>query len=504
MDKSSFLSLETIQFLVLVLLPLIFKQFRNISSPSPKSQHLPPGPRPWPIIGNIHQMGKKPHVSLANLARVHGPLISLRLGAQLLVVASSPMAATEILKTHDRLFSGRKIPKATPCDPEVLDRVAIVWTTECTDQWKHLRALCRTELFSAKAIESQAILREKKVTEMVEVLGAREGDIVNIGEVVFATVFNILGNLLFSRDVISYEEEGIGTGLKRLVWKMLELGASPNIADFYPMLARCDLQGLKWKVRRCVHQMFKTWESDIKRRRETQVQDSRKVDFLDVFIANGFDDQKINWLFLELFIAGTDTTSSTVEWAMAELMKNKDAMKRVRQELRTEINEDPLKETHASQLPYLKACVKETLRLHPPAPFLIPRCAAETCEVMNHTIPKNSQVIVNVWAIGRDPTVWEDPLSFRPERFLGTSLDFKGQNFGLLPFGGGRRICPGVPMAARQVPLILAALIQSFDWSLPNGEDPANLDMNDKFGITLQKQQPLLLVPKRLHFHNLL
>ncbi|KAJ8771422.1 hypothetical protein K2173_026599 [Erythroxylum novogranatense] len=479
---------------VLVLLPLIFIQFRNILSPSPKRQHLPPGPRPWPIIGNILQMSNRPHVSLAKLAKVHGPLVSLRLGTQLLVIGSSPLAASEILKTQDRLLSGRKISKASLYEIDVLNRISIVSTSKCTDQWKYLRALSRTELFSAKAIGSQALLREKKVAEMVESLGVREGKVVNIGEAVFATVFNILGNLFFSRDVMRIADEGVGHGLKCLVWKMMEIAATPYLPDYFPVW---DLQGQKRKISQCITEMYATWESDIKERREIQVQDSSKVDFLDVFIANGFDDQKINLLFLELFNAGTDTTTATVEWAMAELIKNKEAMNKVRQEL-SEFNQNPIKESQVGQLQYLNACVKETLRLHPPVPFLIPRCAAETCKVMDYTVPKNSQVIVNVWAIGRDPSVWEDPLSFKPERFIGTSLDFKGQNFELLPFGGGRRICPGLPMAARQVPLILATLIQSFDWSLPNGEDPQDLDMNDKFGLTLQKQQPLLLVPKRI------
>ncbi|CAL1371344.1 unnamed protein product [Linum trigynum] len=142
---------------------------------------------------------------------------------------------------------------------------------------------------------------------------------------------------------------------------------------------------------------------------------------------------------------------------MAELLKNREVMRKVREELNREIGENPITEANASQLTFLNASIKETFRLHPPAPFLIPHRALETCEVMNYRIPKDSQVIVNVWAIGRDPSVWEDPLSFRPERFIDGSItaDFKGFNFELLPFGSGRRVCPGLPMAAKQVPLIL-------------------------------------------------
>ena len=198
----------------------------------------------------------------------------------------------------------------------------------------------------------------------------------------------------------------------------------------------------------------------------------------------------------ELFAAGTDTSSSTIEWAMAELIKNPESMKKVQEELVREIKQDVVKELHLPQLNYLHACVKETLRLHPPAPLLLPRRALESYNVASYTIPKDSQVLVNVWAIGRDPMNWEDPLVFKPERFLKSALDFKGNDFEFLPFSAGRRICPGIPMAAKVVPLVLASLIQVFDWSLPHGNDPEKLDMSEKFGVTLQKEQPLHLIPK--------
>uniref|UniRef100_A0A6N2NEE6 Cytochrome P450 n=1 Tax=Salix viminalis TaxID=40686 RepID=A0A6N2NEE6_SALVM len=481
----------------LLLLPLVFFILKYISSPSSKNQSLPPGPKPWPVLGNLLHLGKKPHISMASFATTHGPLISLKLGKQLLVVGSSKRAATEILKSHDRLLSARYVSKAALFESHVLDRIAIVWATQCSDGWKSLRALCRNELFSATAIESQAVLREKKMEEMVEFIGRREGEVVRIGEVVLAIVFNTIANLIFSVDLIGLEDDGAATGLKSLMWRMMKLGATPNIADFYPILGGIDLQGLKRKMAVCVNQMFGVWGKHIKERREKHAQDGPRRDFLDVFLANGFEDLQINWVAMELLAAGTDTTATTVEWAMAELLKNKQILERVSEEIKREMDTNSLKESRISQLPYLNACVKETLRLHPPVPFLIPRRALENCEVMGYTIPKDSEVIVNVWAVGRDPSLWEDPLSFKPERFLGSGLDFKGHDYEFLPFGAGRRICPGLTMAARQVHLIIASLLYHFDWSLPNGEDPAMLDMSEKFGITLQKEHPLLVVPRR-------
>ncbi|CAN1751973.1 Corytuberine synthase [Linum perenne] len=273
---------------------------------------------------------------------------------------------------------------------------------------------------------------------------------------------------------------------------MMEVGVTPNVADFYPFLEWFDPQGMKKKMLDSFQKMFALWDCYVKERRE--IRRSELEDFLDVFLANGFDDHKINWLFLELLTAGTDTTATTIEWVMAELLKNKEVMTRVREELTREIGmTSPITESNTSQLPFLNACIKETLRLHPPAPFLIPHRAQETCNVMNYTIPKNSQIIINVWAISRDPSVWVDPLSFKTERFLdgSTRADFKGRDFEFLPFGSGRRMCPGLPVVVRQLPLILASLVRGFDWSLPVGQD---LDMREKFGLTLHKDQPLVLV----------
>ncbi|KAJ9139918.1 hypothetical protein P3X46_030610 [Hevea brasiliensis] len=482
---------------LLLLVPFIFIILKLLSSSSSKRQPLPPGPKAWPIVGNLLHIGKMPHISMANHAKAHGPLISLRLGTRVLIVGSSPMAATEILKTNDRFLSGRCVPKANPYRSQELDRISLVWAPHCTEGWKSLRALCRTELFSAKAIESQASMREKKVAQMVKFLESRQGKVVDIGEVVFTTVFNTLSNLLFSKDFIGLEDKGVASGLKNLIWKMMELGTTPNIADFYPILAGLDPQGLRRKSLKYIQEMFAVWGIYIKERRQKHGQDAPKNDFLDVFLANGFQDDQINWLTLELFSAGTDTTTTTIEWAVAELIKNKQVMRKVREELEREINKDYIHESNVSQLPYLNACIKETLRLHPPAPFLVPRRAIENCEVMNYTIPKDSQILVNVWATGRDPSAWEDPLLFKPERFLNSSLDLKGHDYEFLPFGSGRRICPGLPMATRQLPMILASLIHCFDWSLENNEDPAELNMTEKFGITLQKEHPLLIVPKR-------
>jgi cytochrome P450 len=184
---------------------------------------------------------------------------------------------------------------------------------------------------------------------------------------------------------------------------------------------------------------------------------------------------------------------------MTELIRNPEAMQKAKKELEQTIGLGvPLEESNISKLPYLHAIIKETLRKHPPVPFLLPRKAERDVEIGGYTIPKDAQVLVNVWTICRDPTLWENPTLFSPERFLGSDIDVKGRDFELVPFGGGRRICPGLQLANRMLLLMLGSLINSFDWELEGGMKPEDMDMDDKFGITLQKAQPLRIVPLKL------
>ncbi|KAI5601560.1 hypothetical protein POPTR_001G109300v4 [Populus trichocarpa] len=457
---------------ILLLLPLllliVLKHFRHNSSPP-----FPPGPYPWPILGNILQLGDKPHITLTHFAKIHGPIFSLRLGTQLVVVGSSQAAAIAILKTHDRILSGRHVPHMAPSKSSELNKLSLGWVVECNERWRYLRTICKSELFSLKALESQACIRERKAKEMIGFINKMEGKVVKIREVATATVFNMLSNILVSRDLVSLEHESEDGGMSSV---------------------------LKDIARRS----FNMCEAIIQERREggegkrDGPDASRRRDFLDALILNGSSDDQIDILLMELLSAGTDTSSSTIEWTMAELIKNPRCLKKVQEEIANVINmnrDTGFKESYLPQLTYLQACVKETLRLHPPGPFLLPHRAIDSCQVMNYTIPKNTQVLVNYWAIGRDPKSWEEPVVFNPERFLSSNLDFKGNDFEFIPFGSGRRICPGLPMAAKHVALIIAYLILFFDWSLPCGKNPTDLDMSENYGLTLRKEQPLLLVP---------
>jgi cytochrome P450 len=225
-------------------------------------------------------------------------------------------------------------------------------------------------------------------------------------------------------------------------------------------------------------------------------------DLLDVLLemrSHEFTLAHIRGYITEIFGAGAQTTANTIEWAMTELIRNPEKMERVQAELEEVVGRERMvEESDAERLPYLGAVVKEVFRLHPPAPLLIPHRADNRCEIAGFVIPKHTQIIINVWAIGRDPSIWKEPLKFIPERFIDketSRVDYRGQNFQLIPFGAGRRICVGLPLASRMVHLLLASLLHSFEWALPQDMSADQVDMSERFGITLDKVVPLEAIP---------
>ncbi|KAK4491034.1 hypothetical protein RD792_001755 [Penstemon davidsonii] len=479
-----------------LLLYLLHPFFRN-------RHNLPPGPPPIPLLGNILQlMTKNPHVTVSNLSKKHGPLISLKLGTRLVVFASSRDSAKEILKTHDRDLSGRYAPKATPIDESYLKKFSLLWAADVSAQnWRSIRSCWKEMLFSNSALDFGVCFRERKIAEMVKFLEGKSGDVVEISIVVFVTVYNTLGNICFSRDMIGLEDEQTGSVWKEIIWRFMECCTTPVVGDVFPAIG-VDfwLWGPRREARNCLDRMFGVWGDIVRRRREEEGgrgAPGNERDFLGFMLENEFSDLQIKYMLLEILPAGTGTVITTIEWAMSELIKNPDAMGKLREELR--INPSSIRESDISQLAYLNSCIKETLRLHPPIAFL-PHRAKSQCQVMNYTIPEDSLVMVNIWAMGRDPEIWEDPTSFKPERFLNSGLDFKGRDFEFLPFGAGRRMCPGWPFADKQLHLILASLIRCFNWSLPsnNGDKKFELDMNEKYAVPLRKETPLLLLLSRV------
>uniref|UniRef100_A0A1W7HBU6 Cytochrome P450 n=1 Tax=Scoparia dulcis TaxID=107240 RepID=A0A1W7HBU6_SCODU len=473
------------------------------SSKTRKSARLPPGPNPWPIIGNILELGPKPHQSLAKLSRKHGPLMSLKLGSITTVVVSSPEFAKTILQTHDLACSSRSIPHAI----EVLnhDKISMAWIP-ANSKWRKLRRICKEQMFSVSSLDASQGLRKEKLQKLHEYVSGccKAGQALNIGEAAFTTTLNLMSATLFSVEFAQFGSDSLQE-MKDVVWGVMKYVGMPNLADYFPILKRADPQGIFRQSKFYFERLLEIFDRIIDERLESRASgvSEEKKDMvealLDFYQRDEISRDDINHLLLNLFVAGTDTTAGTVEWAMTELIRHPKKMSRIRDELRDIIGENgQLQESEISRLPYLHAVVKETFRLHPAAPFLVPHKAEADVEIDCYVVPKNAKILVNVWASGRDPNIWPDADLFMPERFLDhNEIDYRGNDFELIPFGAGRRICPGLPLAHRMVHLMLATLIRDFGWKLGNGQKAEELDMSEKFGLSLQKAIPLNLLPMK-------
>nr|XP_043617256.1 cytochrome P450 76T24-like [Erigeron canadensis] len=472
-----------------------------------RNSRLPPGPYPFPIIGNLLQLSNKPHRSLATLSKRYGPLMSLKLGSKTTIVVSSPDIAKELFHTNDLLFSSRSVPNTA----RLMDhhKISIAWLP-AGEKWRRLRKITRECLFSGQCLDKTQQLRTEKVEELLDHVSqccVNETG-VNIGAAAFTTAVNILSNLIFSKDLCQYvsmESEDF----KDAIWGVMEIGGKPNLVDFFPILGPLDPQGLTRQGQVYAKKLYGIFDEIIEQRLETRDSLSEVVKFtnrdvldlllnlIDLKDESEFSLNDLRHLLLDLFVAGGDTTSTTLEWAMTELIRNPMKMETARLEITnfTQNNKKHIQEMDISQLPYLQAITKETLRLHPPAPFLIPHKAIHDVEVGGFVVPKNAQILCNVWAIGRDPNVWSNPETFMPERFLEVEIDYRGQNFELIPFGSGRRMCPGLNVAHRMLHIMLGSLIQKFDWKLEGDMRVEDMNMEEKFGLTCPRNVPLLVVP---------
>lgn len=484
----------------------IFIIYRLVSSRTNKN--LPPGPTPLPLIGHLHLLGDEPHKSSANLSQIYGPIIYLKLGQIRTIIISSPSIAREVLQKQDSTFANRY-----PLDsisPQNHNKLSVGCINFNSTRFRSLRKVMNFNLFSNSSLDANQSLRLVKVNELIEYCKSQSlaGEAVDIGKVAFRTSLNLLSNTIFSKDLADpYGDSESGDEFRELVTKItLEVG-KPNLVDCFPVLRWFDPQGIRRRVSVYFDKMIGIFSSLIDERlEETKLKGSsvttKHEDMLDVLLnasqenLEDIDSPHIEHLLLDIFIAGTDTTSAVVEWAMAEILRNSEIKKRVQEELKQIVGKgNALVEADITRLPYLNCVVKEAFRLHPPGPFLLPRRVDEDVKLSGFTVPKGSKVLINVWAIGRDSSVWDDPLSFRPERFWQSEIDVKGRNFELLPFGAGRRICPGLPLAYRMVPLLIGSLLNMFDWKLENGKLLEDLNMEEKFGLTLYKASPLRAIP---------
>ncbi|ESW27490.1 hypothetical protein PHAVU_003G206400 [Phaseolus vulgaris] len=491
-------------FIVFVFLTLLFtfSFVKHLRKPSAeKRRRLPPGPRKLPFIGNLHQLGTLPHQSLQRLSREHGPLMLLQLGSIPTLVVSSADMAKEIFTNYDSVFSGRPLLHAA----NRLGYGSGVSFSPYGEYWREMRKIMVSRLLSPKRVESFEGVRSDEVKLMLEAVALSPGP-VNLTELTL-----LLTNNVVCRVALGKRDRGTKKVYKTLKETQQMLGGF-FVDDFFPRLGWLNkFTGFQSRLEKNFRDMDSFYDQVIKEHIDESSDRARAdhEDVVDVLLQLQKDssqpiaitDRQIKGVLVDIFVAGTDTSAATMIWIMSELIRNPKAMKRAQEEVREIMKgKEMVKEIDLSKLVYLKSAVKEAMRLHPPAPLLVPRETTESCMIKGFEIPAKTRVLVNAKSIAMDPTCWENPNEFLPERFLDSSIDYnKGQHFEMLPFGVGRRGCPGVNFAMPLVELALANLLFRFDWKLPHGIEIEDLNMDEAIGITIHKKEHLWLNATPFH-----
>nr|WAU86961.1 birch protein [Betula platyphylla] len=418
---------------VLASIHVLASGLRGCKSCSPR---LPPGPKPFPIIGNILELvGNQPHLALSKLSKTYGPLMTLKLGSITSIVISSPDLAKEALQKHDQVFSSRTIPDSNRALNH--HKFSMGWLPTSA-RWRSLRKVSVTQIFAPQRLDSTQSIRRKKVQELLDHVkeNCNSGQAVDIGRAAFTTILNTISDTFFSTESAQYCSNA-SQELRDLIVGITEEAGRPNIADYFPALRFVDPQGARRRMTIYNRNFFRILDGIINERlqlRASSKGSKASSDVLDSLLDLTEEDNSelscddIKHLLLDLYVAAIDTTSSTVEWAMAELLHNPEKMAKARKELEEVFGKDGVvQESDISKSPYLQAVVKETFRLHPPAPFLVPHKAEIDVEMCGFTVPNNAQILVNVWAMGRDSSIWPNPDLFLPESFKRDPVGLGGE-----------------------------------------------------------------------------
>ncbi|XP_010487740.1 PREDICTED: cytochrome P450 71B2-like [Camelina sativa] len=477
--------------------------------------NLPPGPPSLPIIGNLHQFAGLPHRCFHHLSIKYGPVMFLRLGLVPTVVISSSEAAEVVLKTHDVKCCNR--PRTVTTDLLSYCSKDISFA-QYGEYWREMRKLAVIELFSLKKVQSFRNIREEEVDFMVKKLfqSASKQSPVDLSKTFFSLTASIicrvaLGQNFNESDFVIDQER-----IEELVSDALFVLGSFTCSDLLPGTIGRFLDWL-FGGNKKINKVFEELDGFYQHVIDDHLAGSKKtVDstadivalLLDMMDKQGKNDyfkfniDNIKAVLMDVFLAGVDTGAITMIWAMTELARNPRVMKKAQEEIRNTLGleRDRITEDDIDKVDYLKLIIKETFRLHPALPLLLPRETMSHVKIQGYDIPPKTQIQLNVWTIGRGPDRWTDPEDFIPERFTNSCVDFRGQHFELLPFGSGRRICPGMPMAIASVELVLLNLLYFFDWRLPEGMiSEEDIDMGEAGNLTIVKKLPLLLVPVQHH-----
>ncbi|KDP31013.1 hypothetical protein JCGZ_11389 [Jatropha curcas] len=496
---------KTVPFDPLLLAPVLLLSFVFLFKLAKNRKlKLPPSPPRLPLIGNLHQLGPLPYRSLKKLSDKYGPLMMVHFGKVPTLVVSSAEIAQEITKNHDIAFGDR--PKTAAADDLFFGCQNLAFCPY-GEYWRQVKKVCVLELLSQKRVQYFEFVRREETANLVEKLrhASLQGSPVDLSELLVS-----ISNNIVSRSALGtvYNNESGHSSSGDLVRGAIDLVGSFTFQDFFPSLGLLDvLTGFTGKVKKASKELHGFLDKVIEEHlgRSQDKADDRK-DIVDILLhlektdmlTVDFTRESMKAVLMDMFIGGTDTTATTMDWTMAELMKNPRIMKKAQEEVRRVVgNKSKVEESDLDHMVYLKCVVKETLRHH--VSGMIPRQTTSDVKLEGYDISANTRVLINAWGIQRDPRLWEQAEDFIPERFVDNPADFKGQHKEYIPFGSGRRLCPGISYALKEVEYVLANLLFLFDWKLPEGQGPEDLDMDEVFYLVIRKKIPLMVVPS---LHN--
>ncbi|XP_073008835.1 cytochrome P450 703A2 [Typha latifolia] len=511
-----------LMFIILCALFLLLK-FSWKRSQS-KQVRLPPGPPRWPIFGNLLQLGLLPHKDFAKFSVAYGPLVYLRLGNVDAITTDDPDVIREILLRQDEVFASR---------PRTLAAVHLAYG--CGDvalaplgpSWKRMRRICMEHLLTTKRLESFSAHRAQEAHHLVQYVWAKAQahDPVNLRQVLGAFSMNNVTRMLLGKQYFGSESAGPSEAMEfmHITHELFWLLGLIYLGDYLPAWRWVDPFGCEKKMREVEKKVDEFHQRIIDEHRRLRGGKKRgtaaaaaleddgreEMDFVDVLLSlpgedgkEHMDDIEIKALMQDMIAAATDTSSVTNEWAMAEVIRNPGILLKIQDELDSVVGRDRMvAESDLAHLTYLKCVVRETFRMHPAGPFLIPHESTRATTLMGFDIPARTRVFINTHALGRNTRLWDDVDEFRPERHLLDGGDRRvevshGADFKILPFSAGKRKCPGAPLGLVMVLMALARLFHCFEWAPPDGVRPEEIDTQEVYGMTMPKAQPLIAVAK--------
>ncbi|KAF8722931.1 hypothetical protein HU200_022069 [Digitaria exilis] len=455
---------------VAVLIIVLISKLKSLLISKPKL-NLPPGPWTLPVIGSIHHLVTSPVIcrGMRDLSQKHGPLMMLRLGEVPTVVVSSPEAAQAITKTHD----------ITPTLAVLTYNGTNLAFAPYGERWRQLRKIWALELLSLARVQSFRRIREEEPRRVRAVAGAA----VNLTKMISKLI-----NETFYQDEYL---DALDTAVRQT--------SGLTAADLFPSsrVMRA-LSSAPRKVLECRKRIERILEQIIEEKRQAldSGDEAAHEGLLGVLLRLQKEGNTPIPLTNHTLFVLIDTSSTTLTWCMTELIRNPASMAKAQAEVREALKgKSTITEDDITGLSYLKLVIREALRLHCPLPLLLPRQCREACQVMGYDMPKGTSVLINAWAICRDPKYWDKGEEFKPERFEKSNMDYKGTNYEFLPFGSGRRMCPGVNLGLANIELALASLLYHFDWELPNRMEPKDVQTSEASGVVGKKDTDLILHP---------